>query len=266
MKLAFVGAGKMATAIAGGLVRNGVWRAADILAADPQAAARAEFAQAVPGAESAESAAELVAAADVVILAVKPQVAAAVVKPLAPLLAGQLVISICAGLTLARLCDWCGTRRVVRTMPNTPLLVGKGATVFTCAESATAADRETVQTIFGALGLVRELPESNMDAVTALSGSGPAYVFEMIQALANAGAAEGLPSAVALELAVQTVAGAAEMAGRGLGTPDALRDAVTSKGGTTAAGLAVFAQAEFRKLVGNVVHAARERSAELGRQ
>jgi len=194
-----------------------------------------------------------------------PQVAAEVVRPLRDLCAGKLIVSIAAGIPLRRLCDWFGTDRVIRTMPNTPLMVGKGATVMTCAAGATPADRESVRRIFTSVGIVHELPEELIDAVTALSGSGPAYVFEMIQGLVDAGVAAGLPPAVALDLMAQTVAGAAEMVQRRLGTPDELRQAVTSPAGTTAAALKVAADRHFRQLLGDMFTAARRRSEELGR-
>jgi pyrroline-5-carboxylate reductase len=264
VKLAFVGGGKMATAIARGLVQKQVWSAADIVAADVVSTARAAF-TAATGVPCAESAIGLLSGADVVVLAVKPQVAAAAVKPLAAECAGKLVVSICAGLPLAKLGAWFGTDRVVRVMPNTPLMVGKGASVFACADGVKDVDRETVKRIFGTLGIVYELPESSMDAVTALSGSGPAYVFEMIQGLVDAAVGQGIPPDVALALTAQTVAGAAEMVQQRLGTPDELRTAVTSPGGTTAAGLAVFAKANYRGLLQDVLRAARDRSAELGK-
>ena len=149
-------------------------------------------------------------------------------------------------------------------MPNTPLMVNSGATVFTCAEGVTDSDRAFARNIFGDLGIVYELGEILMDAVTALSGSGPAYFFEMIAALTAAGKAVGLPEEVALDLTVQTAAGAAKMVQEGLGSPDNLRDAVTSPGGTTAAGLTVLKHVEFREIVAAMVRAARDRSIELG--
>lgn len=264
MKLAFIGGGKMATAMARGLVATDAWPRADLQAADVLPAAREAFTQAT-GVPCADSAAAIVNAADVLVLAVKPQGAQAAVAPLAAACRGKLVISICAGLKLATLARWFGSDRVVRVMPNTPLTVGQGASVFACAAGVTPADQAVVRRIFGALGVVHELPEELLDAGTALSGSGPAYVFEFIQALAEAGTGLGLPPEVALALATQTVAGAAEMVRQGLGTPDALRDAVTSKGGTTAAALAVLAQREFRGLLREALTAARNRSLELGR-
>lgn len=264
MKLAFIGAGKMATAIAGGLVENDVLPADSMAAADISAEARSAFTS-LTGVTCADSASEIVGAADVVLLAVKPQVAAQAVEPIAGQCRDQLIVSIAAGIPLSTLCNWFGSERVIRVMPNTPLMVGKGATVFTCADQVGEADREFARTIFGALGVVLEMSEDKMDAVTALSGSGPAYVFELIQALVDAAVAVGLPADAALQLTAQTVAGAAEMVQRGMGTADELRLAVTSPGGTTQAGLAVLSAARFRSLVGDVVRAARDRSIELGR-
>lgn len=264
MKLLLVGAGKMATAIGRGLVEKRVLSATDLLAADVSPAARQAFAAAT-GAVCAESALPLAPSADVLVLAVKPQVARDAALSLAAAGGGKLVISICAGLTVATLGSWFGHNRIIRVMPNTPLMVGKGASVFACGAGVNDADRKIAENIFGTLGVVCELPEEKIDAVTALSGSGPAYVFEMIQGLVEAGVAAGLPAGVALDLTAQTVAGAAEMVQRKLGTPDELRVAVTSPGGTTAAGLAEFAKADFRGLLKKVVLAARDRSLELGR-
>jgi len=150
-------------------------------------------------------------------------------------------------------------------MPNTPVVVGMGASVFAAAAGVDEADRRLVGRMFGAVGLALEMPEERLDAVTALSGSGPAYAFEMIRALTAGAVALGLPPEAALQLAAQTLAGAAEMVRRGLGTPEQLRVAVTSPGGTTAAGLAVLDRAGFPALVAEVLRAARDRSVELGR-
>lgn len=264
MKLALIGAGKMGSAIAGGLIQNGVLKPTDLTAADPSPAAREAF-QALTGAPCAESAAAAVVGAHAVLLAVKPQRAATVAPPLAAACTGKLILSIMAGVPIRRLTEWFGTERAIRVMPNTPLMVGKGASVFACGAGVTAPDREFAHGVFGALGVVFEMDESRIDAVTALSGSGPAYVFEFIQALVDAAVAAGLPADEALALTVQTVAGAAEMLHRGLGTPDELRTAVTSPGGTTAAGLAVLKEAGFRNLVQRVIEAATARSKELGR-
>jgi pyrroline-5-carboxylate reductase len=264
MQLAFLGAGKMATAIARGLVQQGVLPAEAITASDPVPAALAAFAATVGGRPTTGNA-EAIAAADVVLLAMKPQDAPAALTPLRGAFAGKLLISICAGLNIAKLSEWTGSARIVRVMPNTPAMVGLGASVFAPGPAVTDADRETTRAILGAIGIVHEMPESALDAVTGVSGSGPAYVFEFIQARVDGAAAQGLDREQALELVVQTVAGAAEMLRQGLGTPDELRQAVTSKGGTTAAGLQVMADADFRGLIAAVIRRATERSVELGK-
>lgn len=264
MKVAFLGAGKMATAIAAGIVDKGILPAGDLWACDISAEARAQF-TARTGIVCGDFDPAVFAEADAVVLAVKPQTAATALAALPPMQSGCLVVSIMAGVPLSRLAEWLGTERVIRTMPNTPLMVGCGATGFACGAAATAADGDFVRRVFGALGFVGEVPEESLNAVTALSGSGPAYVFEFVQSLVDAGTAVGLPPELALGLTVQTVAGAAEMLRRELGSPDDLRKAVTSPGGTTAAGLAVLEEAEFRELMRRVVLAARDRGVELGR-
>jgi pyrroline-5-carboxylate reductase len=264
MNVLFLGAGKMATAIARGIVNAGVLSPSDLSACDISAEARDAFREATGGISCTAPDADHFRTCDVLLLAVKPQVAAAAVAALPPLRDDVLVISIAAGIPLASLEQWFGTQRLIRTMPNTPLMVGCGATVFARGPAAGDADAAFTRRIFGSLGLVEEIEESLIDAVTAVSGSGPAYIFEMIQALTAGGVRVGLPADLALALTVQTVSGAAEMLQRGLGSPDELRRAVTSPGGTTAAGLAVLAAHDFRELIAGVVRAARDRSLELG--
>jgi pyrroline-5-carboxylate reductase len=263
MKLAFLGAGKMATAIATGIVKKGILPPQDLCACDISKDAQVAFTE-KSGVACSDFAPEMFAQADAVLLAVKPQKAAEALASLPELKADCLVVSIMAGVTLARLAELLGTKKLIRTMPNTPLMVASGATGFARGPEATDADAAFVQRVFGALGFVGEVPEESLDAVTALSGSGPAYVFEMVQALVDAGTAVGLPPELALGLTVQTVAGAAEMLRQGMGTPDELRIAVTSPGGTTAAGLAVMADAGYRDIMRRVVAAARDRGVELG--
>ena len=253
----------VATALAGGLVEGGICRLGDVVAADILVAARDAFTAATGIATEADNETAM-ATADVVVLAVKPQVAAEVLLPLHGMFGDKLFVSIAAGLSLANLQKWVGSDRLVRGMPNTPALVGKGAAVYACSGGVTADDRALVERIFGAVGIVMEMDESKLDAVTGLSGSGPAYVFEMVQAMVDGAELVGLAPEAALALTVQTVAGAAEMAARKMGTPDELRTAVTSPGGTTAAGLAVLEDAEFREIMARVIRAAAERSAELG--
>ncbi len=264
MNIAFIGAGKMATALAGGLRRVPEFASARITACDILPAARERF-QAATGLSCAATAAELLGGADVVILAVKPQALEQTLAPLRGRLSGCLLVSIAAGITIAKLAAWSGSDRIVRVMPNTPAMVGRGAAGFACGSGATLADRELAGRLFSAVGMAAEVPEELLDAVTALSGSGPAYVFEMIQAMAEAGQALGLPAAMAGELALRTVAGAAAMVEAGLGTPEELRNAVTSPNGTTAAALRVMAGGRFRELIANAMLAARDRSRELSR-
>lgn len=264
MKMLFIGAGKMATALATGMIKNKLIPAADLLACDISATARQAFA-ATTGVRCEAPTQSLVADADVLLLAVKPQVAAAVAVELMPIRPGALVISICAGIGLKKLQQWFATGRVIRVMPNTPLMVGKGASAYALGPDADEAAAALAERILGSLGLARRVDEALLDAVTALSGSGPAYVFEMAKAMADAGVKAGLPAELSLDLTLQTIAGAAEMLTRRLGTPDELRDAVTSPNGTTAAGLAVMAQRDFRGMMRDVVVAAGKRSAELGR-
>lgn len=264
MKIAFLGAGKMATAICYGLIQKGVCAIDDILAADKKENARASF-EANTGVACAADIAAVIASAETLVLAVKPQDAASALGPVRDTPGDKLVISICAGLSLDRLCGWTGSLRVIRVMPNTPAMVNRGAAAFACAAGVGDADRELANRILGAVGIACEVPESHLDAVTGLSGSGPAYVFEFIQALVDAGVAEGLDPDVALQLVAQTVAGAAEMLKQEMGTPDELRRAVTSPGGTTEAGLGILEAADFRALISRVVARAAQRSRELGR-
>lgn len=262
MKIVFIGAGKMATALAGGMCRTPAFAGDQLSACDVAPAAGAAFTAAtgLPCAATAVAVTE----ADLLILAVKPQVAESVVAGLPPRRDGALVISICAGISLTRLQQWFGSRRIVRVMPNTPLMVGTGASCFALIDRDDRAAAELTTRIFGAAGMVRQVSEEQLDAVTALSGSGPAYFFEFAEALRLAGMQLGLPDILALELAVQTMAGAAEMLRRGQGTPVELRQAVTSPGGTTAAALAVMEQHDFRAVVAEMLTAARDRSCELG--
>ena len=263
MKILFIGAGKMATALAAGIVKHNIHPASELLAVDVFAPAREAFTK-TTGIQCVENAADYVKEAETILLAVKPQVAPEAVAALPPLREGTLVISICAGIPLAKLSSWFHTEKIIRVMPNTPLMVGKGASCFALGVQADAACAKIAETILGSLGIARQVTEDQLDAVTALSGSGPAYFFEMVKAMADAGVHAGLSPELSLELTVQTLAGSAEMLCRKLGTPDELHDAVTSKKGTTAAGLDVMAAANFRKLMDDVVDAARRRSIELG--
>ena len=177
---------------------------------------------------------------------------------------GKTLISIAAGVKLDTLMTGFGTDRVIRVMPNTPLMIGEGASALAASPNATPDDLGTALEIFGALGVAFELEENLIDAVTALSGSGPAYFFEMVDAMVEAGVKLGLPADTALELTVQTARGAAGMLKAKTGTPRELRDAVTSPGGTTAAALDVLRKRDFRGVIFEALEAAEKRSVELG--
>jgi pyrroline-5-carboxylate reductase len=262
-----IGAGRMATALARGFIEARVVAADKIAASDPVAAAREAFAREVAGVKVGDENASVVKAADVLILAVKPQTMDAVLAEIQSAIAPDtLVVSIAAGITLDRLAANLPDRqRVIRVMPNTPCLIGRGASCFSLGPHATRADAETVSALLTAVGAAFEVPESQLDAVTGLSGSGPAFVYSMIEALTDGGVSAGLPAKLAAELAARTAAGAAEMVLQTGETPAVLRDRVTSPGGTTMAGLAVLKEQKFQDAVAAAVDAATRRSAELGR-
>jgi pyrroline-5-carboxylate reductase len=265
-KIGLMGTGRMATALARGLVRAEMVPAAAIVACDPSEDARKAFAGEVPGAVVGASNAAEVARADVVVLAVKPQqMGDALAAIRGPIGGNSLVVSIAAGVTLERLAAALPPgQRIVRVMPNTPCLIGRGASGFALGKKATQSDAKLVASLLSAVGAAFEVSEKLLDAVTGLSGSGPAFVYSMIQSLADGGAAEGLSPELALELAARTVAGAAEMVLQTRETPTVLRDRVTSPGGTTVAGLGVLRERGFEEAVVAAVQAATRRSAELG--
>ncbi|MBI2823117.1 MAG: pyrroline-5-carboxylate reductase [Planctomycetia bacterium] len=264
-RFGFVGAGRMATALARGLLAAHLARAEEMVAADPSRPAGEQFGKAT-GARLAATNRDVLAASDVVFLAVKPQQIDEVLAELrGHATAGHLVISIAAGVPLARLAAGLGPGpRLVRVMPNTPCLVASGASGYCLGPGATTADGELVGRLLAAVGRAYPVDESLMDAVTGLSGSGPAFVYMMIEALADGGVRVGLPRDVALALAAQTVRGAAEMVLATGEHPAVLKDAVASPGGTTIAGLAALESAGARAAMIAAVEAATRRSAELG--
>jgi pyrroline-5-carboxylate reductase len=264
--IAFIGAGNMAGALIRGLVDTSTCEADRILAADPDAA-RLDALRSTLGVRTTSDNAEALQRADIVILATKPQVFQELLPQIAEKLRPEsLVISIAAGVSnsileaaLPR-----GTR-VVRTMPNTPALVGAGATAISGGREASEEDLAIAERLFQSVGLTVRVPEAQMDAVTGLSGSGPAYVFAMIEALRDAGAREGLEQEVALKLATQTVFGAAKLLREQQESPEVLRERVTSPGGTTRAGLDALDAAGFAEIMAGAVRAATRRSVELRR-
>ena len=264
-KIGFVGAGVMAEAIARGLLKAGV-SPEQINASDPDDRRRDLFGGQL-GVKTTTDNAALVGFADIVILAVKPYVVArAVEEAHAALKPKQLFISIAAGVRTGSIESKLGDGTpVVRVMPNTPCLIGEGVSAIAPGRHAGAADLDVARSIFEAVGVVVEVTEDKMDAVTGLSGSGPAYVYMFIEALADGGLRAGLPKGTALLLAAQTVAGAARMVLETGEHPAVLRDRVMTPGGTTIAGVAMLEREGLRSAAMEAVKAATDRSAELGK-
>lgn len=266
-RFGFIGGGAMAEALAGGLLGSGV-SPERIRIADPDPA-RQKHLHETHGLSAGSDNAEAVAGCDVVVVAVKPNVAGAALSALregGSDVTQPLWISIAAGVSLATLESALGAgARIVRAMPNTPALVHAGATAIHANAAASAEDRATAHAFFAAVGTCWEAPnEGLLDAVTGLSGSGPAYVFVFLEALGDAGVRMGLPRDAAYDLAFQTVLGAAKLAIESGRHPAALKDQVTSPGGTTIAGLERLEAGGFRAALHDAVEAATRRSRELG--
>lgn len=264
-RVAFAGAGRMASAIVSGLLAKKIYEPGDLCctsAADGTGEALAgktgiRYRPTLP--EAAED-------ADIVLLAFKPQQLADLGGEARVALNGKLVISILAGTPLKTLGEgFPEARALVRSMPNTPGQIGFGITCFATADPLTPEDAAATKEILGALGPVHEVDEDQLDAVTAVSGSGPAYVFEFVAGLRDAGIAAGLPEDLAYELARETVRGAAELLKQVPEAPETHRDWVSSPGGTTLAGLAVLEGAGLRGILADTVAAARNRSIELAK-
>jgi pyrroline-5-carboxylate reductase len=279
MKLGFIGGGKMAAALIKGVLKSGICTPAEIAVSDVHAPT-AEKLRGETGVMIAASTAEVVGASEVIVLAVKPGDALAAIQGATSQQMEssmrwawqggggketKLLISIVAGLSIASLEKAAGDKlRIIRVMPNTPALVLAGASGFATGTQATDADAEIAQKIFGGVGLAVRVKESLLDAVTGLSGSGPAYVYMIIEALADGGVLMGLPRDLALQLAAKTVAGAAEMVMQTGMHPAALRDQVASPGGTTIAGIEALEAGGLRAALIAAVRAASQRSVALG--
>ena len=265
LSIGFLGAGKMATALAKGFIRAGLVTPKLLTASDPSAAARAAFAKAT-GAAAAASNAAVAKSAAVLFLAVKPDQVGAVLAEIRDHLTGEhVLISIAAGVPLTKLeAGLNPTARVVRVMPNTPALIGASASAFALGKSARPADAELTQKLLSAVGVAFQLKEVLLDAVTGLSGSGPAYVYLVIEALSDGGVAAGLPRDVATRLAAQTVLGSARMVLETGLHPGALKDMVASPGGTTIEGLHELEKGKLRGTLISAVRAATEKSKRLG--
>ena len=265
-RIGFIGAGQMATALAQGFVKAGLTAPDALLASDPLAAARERFAAAT-GARTTTENAQVLAQQDVVFLAVKPQQMAGVLTELRGRAdARTLIVSIAAGVRLSVLAEGLGGEKVplVRVMPNTPCLVGQGASAYCLGGHATAEHGQLVKQLLGSVGIAYQVEEKLLDAVTGLSGSGPAFVYVIIEALSDGGVRMGLPRDVATALAAQTVRGAAEMVLKTGEHTGVLKDRVTSPGGTTIAGLQALEAGGLRAALMGAVEAAARRSMELG--
>lgn len=263
--IAFLGAGRMASALVDGLLARRICPPGDLICTDGGDDTARQLA-ARTGISATADLPALLAHADTLVLACKPQQLAGLDARLGPLSAGKLVLSILAGKRLARLAQALPqARNLVRAMPNTPGQIGAGITGWSALHPLSGDDRARVEAILGALGPALELAEPQLDAVTGLSGSGPAYVFEFAAALRDAGEAAGLPPETAWQLARETLLGSARLLAQTGTPPETLRNQVTSPNGTTYAGLQRMAARDFRGLIKETVLAATERSRELSR-
>jgi pyrroline-5-carboxylate reductase len=265
-RIAFIGAGNMAASLIGGLRAKGL-EAAQIRASDPGEETRARV-SAEHGIEVFADNADAIQGADVIVLAVKPQAMKAVCEAIRPSLKPeQLVVSIAAGITCASMNNWLGAQPIVRCMPNTPALLRQGVSGLFATAQVTAEQRQQAQELLSAVGVALWLDaEQQLDAVTAVSGSGPAYFFLLIEAMTAAGVKLGLPADIAAQLTLQTALGAAHMAVSSDVDAAELRRRVTSPAGTTEAAIKSFQANGFEALVEKALGAAAHRSAEMAEQ
>jgi len=262
-KLAIIGGGQMGRALVGGMLASNVIDAAQIQLVEPSDESSRWWSENQSGVKITDIA-TAVGDADLVLLAVKPNILPVVAKQETGFWEGKLVVSIAAGVGLDQLSSWIGHHRIVRVMPNTPSLVRAGASGYCCGHEVSDVDKSWIDSMLSSVGIAVEVDESQMDAVTGLSGSGPAYVCLMIEALADGGVQAGLPRPLAMRLATQTVLGTATMIAETKRHPAELKDAVASPGGTTIAAIAVLEQNGVRGAFAQAVAASANRSRELG--
>ncbi|QDV36164.1 pyrroline-5-carboxylate reductase [Tautonia plasticadhaerens] len=261
----FIGAGKMASALIRGMVRAGTAPPSSIAASDPSPEARAALE--AEGVMATGSNAEVADRSDVIVLAVKPQAMDVALGELGGRASGKLVVSVAAGVMVDRLASGLGPGvRVVRVMPNTPALVGEGAAAYCLGPGVTGEDEGLVLRMLQSVGIARRVPESLMDAATGLCGSGPAFVYAVVEAMSDGGVLAGLPRDLATAMAAQTVLGSARMVLETGLHPGALKDQVTSPGGTTIAGVHALERGGLRAALIDAVKAAATRSAELAEE
>lgn len=263
MKIGFIGCGNMASAIMGGIIKEKVFAPADIYGADAFPAA-VEKAVSRFGIQAEPDNVSLVKAVDVLVLAVKPQYYQTVIEEIRDAVSAQLVITIAPGKTLAWLSEQFGKDvRIVRTMPNTPAMVGRGMTAMCCNEFVTEADKETAGGILGGFGDYEIIPEHLMDAVVAVSGSSPAYVFMMIEAMADAAVMGGMPRQQAYKFAAKAVEGSAAMVSELGKHPGELKDMVCSPAGTTIEAVRVLEEKGFRSALIECMQACIDKAASM---
>ncbi|MGB1126986.1 MAG: pyrroline-5-carboxylate reductase [Opitutales bacterium] len=266
IRIVFIGAGRMASAIVHGLLEQEYYAPEEIACTcgdDPTGPALAE----ATGIRYFQNITNALYETEAVVLACKPQQFAAIDPSLADAASGKLILSILAGTQLARLSEkFANARNIVRTMPNTPGQIGAGVTAYTPLRELSEKDQAIVENTLRSLGNYHEVDESDLDAVTALSGSGPAYVFEFAAALRDAGTHAGLPAELAESLSIDTLLGAAMLLAESEDSAENLRKAVTSPGGTTAAALKVMEDSGFRDLIDQAIAAAKARSIELAEE
>jgi pyrroline-5-carboxylate reductase len=262
-KIAFIGGGNMASAIIGGLIRQG-FPVSDLIVVEPWAEAR-ERLQHDFGLTAHAQAGQFLAEADMVIWAIKPQSFKEACLPVAAYCSRALHLSVAAGIRSDSISAWLGNERIIRSMPNTPALIGKGITALFGRAAVTQADRDWAGEVISTTGALVWLDgEEQLDAVTAISGSGPAYMFYLMEAMTETGVQMGLPREQAYQLAVATFIGAGELARASTEPPEVLRARVTSKGGTTYAAISSMDASDIKGRFGTAMLAAQKRAAELG--
>jgi pyrroline-5-carboxylate reductase len=263
VQIAFIGGGNMASAIIGGLLRQGM-RPDQFIVIEPFADTAAKL-QRDFGIHALPQAGAALQHAQLVVWAVKPQLFCEAAAPVAPFTRAALHLSVAAGIRTDSISRWVGTARLVRCMPNTPALVGQGMTALFPCPQVSDADKALVEQVIATTGQsLWVTQESQLDAVTALSGSGPAYVFYFLEAMTEAGMGMGLTQAQAYQLAVATFSGSASLAAASSESPEVLRQRVTSKGGTTYAALTAMEAAGMKPAFVQAMRAAEQRARELG--
>jgi pyrroline-5-carboxylate reductase len=264
-KIGFIGAGNMAAAIIGGIIKKEILSPKSLIVYDIDQK-RLDAMENELGVSKSSSLTDVASASDILLICVKPNVMFSVLQDIKDLILQKAVVSIAAGWSAAMIKNIIGhEKKILRLMPNTPLLAGEGMTVFETPSNIDEDDYTLIKSIFGALGQTAEAPEKLMDAVTAISGSGPAYVYMFIDALADGGVLEGMPKELALKLAAQTVFGSAKMV-MDTGThPMVLKDAVCSPGGTTIEAVKVLEDNAFKSTLMQAVRSCSDKSKKLSK-